>query len=240
MPSNPLRRQLSTVLAAFAIVLASGCALGSSVPAGDPQSAGTEAVVGTVVGGQLAAYRSPAAARPFLVLGRTTAFGSPTVVLVRAVRRDWLQVLLPNRPNGLSGWVRRSTVTLSKVRYRLRVSLATRQLVVYYDNTELFRTAAAVGAPATPTPTGLFFLTDAVRVPASQPAYGPFALGLSGHSPVLARFGDGDAQIALHGTASPGLLGRAVSHGCVRISNSQISRLARLLPLGTPVQIDAG
>jgi len=234
------RLWLSAVITTIVVALTTGCGNSSSVPAVSPQAAGTEAaVVGTVAVRQLSAYTAPDAARPFLRLSATTPFGSPRVVLVRAARGSWLQVLLPVRPNGSSAWVRRSELTLTKVRYRVRVSLAARQLVIYRGEEELFRTKAAVGASTTPTPSGLYFVTDVVRTSTQQAAYGPYALGLSGHSPVLERFGDGDAQIALHGTSRPDALGQAVSKGCVRIGNSAITRLAKELPLGTPVQIDA-
>ena len=54
---------------------------------------------------------------------------------------------------------------------------------------------------------------------------------------MLQSFGGGPGQIGIHGTNEPGALGTDVSHGCVRISNASITKLARLLPLGTPVQI---
>jgi lipoprotein-anchoring transpeptidase ErfK/SrfK len=54
---------------------------------------------------------------------------------------------------------------------------------------------------------------------------------------VLFSFGGGPGQIGLHGTNAPRLLGRDVSHGCVRMRNQAITRLARMLPLGTPVRI---
>ena len=241
MTSSRLTSGLASGLTALALLLVAGCSMGASTTSALVRPAAVdETVVATASGAQLASYLSPEATQPFLVLGRTTALGSPTVVLVQAVRPGWLQVLLPNRPNGLTGWVHRAEVTLSRVRYRVRVSLAARQLVVYRDGVELLRTPAAVGAAATPTPSGLFFLTDIVAVSAGQPAYGPYALGLSGHSPVLARFGDGDAQIALHGSDDPASLGQPVSHGCIRIGNVQIRELAQMLPLGSPVQIDAG
>jgi lipoprotein-anchoring transpeptidase ErfK/SrfK len=68
-------------------------------------------------------------------------------------------------------------------------------------------------------------------------AYGPYAFGLSAHSNVLYSFGGGPGQIGLHGTNNPASLGTNASHGCIRISNAGITKLARLLPLGTPVTI---
>jgi lipoprotein-anchoring transpeptidase ErfK/SrfK len=60
---------------------------------------------------------------------------------------------------------------------------------------------------------------------------------LSAYSDVLYSFGGGPGQIGLHGTNEPSALGTNVSHGCIRISNVAITQLARILPLGTPVQI---
>ena len=45
----------------------------------------------------------------------------------------------------------------------------------------------------------------------------------------------GDGMVGLHGTDAPGSIGRAVSHGCIRIGNADISKLALMLPLGTPL-----
>jgi len=43
--------------------------------------------------------------------------------------------------------------------------------------------------------------------------------------------------IGTHGTDEPPLIPGRPSHGCVRVENSAISRLARLMPIGTPVLI---
>lgn len=43
----------------------------------------------------------------------------------------------------------------------------------------------------------------------------------------------------IHGTNQPETIGRDVSHGCIRVHNDVIRGLARLLPLGTPVEIRA-
>jgi lipoprotein-anchoring transpeptidase ErfK/SrfK len=43
--------------------------------------------------------------------------------------------------------------------------------------------------------------------------------------------------IAIHGTDAPAMIGSAVSHGCLRIHNTDIRRLLRLAEEGTPVEI---
>ena len=44
-------------------------------------------------------------------------------------------------------------------------------------------------------------------------------------------------EVGIHGTDAPQLLPGRVSHGCIRLPNDAIVRLARLMPLGTPVTI---
>ena len=94
--------------------------------------------------------------------------------------------------------------------------------------------AVAVGTGGTPTPLGTFYLTELIR-PVGQPWYGPYAYTLSAHSDVLHAFMGGDGTVGLHGTNNPGSIGRAASHGCIRVSNTTITKLAGMLPLGTPV-----
>jgi lipoprotein-anchoring transpeptidase ErfK/SrfK len=43
--------------------------------------------------------------------------------------------------------------------------------------------------------------------------------------------------IGIHGTDQPQILPGYVSHGCVRMRNSSVLRLRRLMPIGTPVAI---
>ena len=68
----------------------------------------------------------------------------------------------------------------------------------------------------------------------NMPAYGPIAFGLSARSNVLTDW-LGGGFIGIHGTNQPGILPGRVSHGCIRMRNSAVLRLRRLMPLGTPV-----
>jgi lipoprotein-anchoring transpeptidase ErfK/SrfK len=174
-------------------------------------------------------------------LPATTTFGTPTVVLVSQVGagadEGWLQVLLPVRPNGSTGWVRADDVVTRTVSLTVEVDRDRRTLSVRDGDRRLLTTDAAVGDPDHPTPAGQFYVVDKLRTPAPDGAYGPFALGLSARSDVLTEFAGGDGQVGIHGTNDPSSIGRAVSHGCVRVDNGAIAQLAELLPLGTPVTI---
>jgi lipoprotein-anchoring transpeptidase ErfK/SrfK len=85
----------------------------------------------------------------------------------------------------------------------------------------------------------MFYLTALLRQPTRGGAYGPYAFGLSGFSPVLRHFAGGPGQLGLHGTNDPSSIGHSVTHGCIRVRNRVISMLAHRLPLGTPLVVTA-
>lgn len=148
---------------------------------------------------------------------------------------DWLQVYLPVRPNGSTGWVRTTDVTQATIPYRIEISTAAHQLQLYQGSQLLQSYPAATGTGGTPTPLGLFYLTELLAP--TNTGYGPYAYGLSGFSEVLTSFGGGPGQIGLHGTDDAASIGTSTSHGCIRLANPNITALAELLPLGTPVRI---
>ncbi len=159
------------------------------------------------------------------------------MLLVVAQDQDWLQVLLPLRPNGSLGWIRRSDVDLTTITQRIEIDRGAHRLHVFNADELVMDEPIAVGRPTTPTPSGQFFITELLRPPNAAGAYGPYAFTLSGYSNVFQRFGSGDGAVGLHGTNEPRSVGTDASHGCVRVSNDVIRQLAMTLPLGTPVLI---
>jgi lipoprotein-anchoring transpeptidase ErfK/SrfK len=121
--------------------------------------------------------------------------------------------------------------------YRVRVRLGTRRLELLKAGQVINRWKVGVGMSAYPTPTGLFAISEVVPQPNPRGFFGPFILTLSAHSDQLTDFDRGDGQVAIHGTNLPGLLGGAVSHGCVRIANTAITKVAKLVPPGAPVEV---
>jgi hypothetical protein len=147
----------------------------------------------------------------------------------------WLRVLLPERPNGSTGWiVARSALTIA-LRHRVVVDLSARSLHHFRGRRLIHRFRVGIGTPSTPTPTGVTFVWARVPQPSPSGPYGVFALGLGAFSPVLTDW-PGGGRSAIHGTADPGDRGRAVSHGCVRVYNPDMTKLAGI-PMGTPVVI---
>ena len=165
--------------------------------------------------------------------------GSPLVFFVQERENDRFRVLLPVRPNGSQGWVRASDVTLFQHDYRITVSTGRHELRVYRAGKVVMRVPVGLGTSTTPTPGGVFYVKELIRPNDPKGAYGPYAYGLSGYSDVLDEFLGGDGVIGIHGTDDPASVGRSVSHGCIRLRNEAITRLAGMLPLGVPVQITA-
>ncbi len=158
--------------------------------------------------------------------------------LVEDLVRGWVEVDLPLRPSGSTGWIRAADLRLTTTRYRIDVHLSAHSLDVYDGTRAVMHEVVAIGAPATPTPTGHFFIRALLRAATPGTVYGPFAYALSGFSQVLDTFDGSDAEIGIHGNDDPTVLGHDVSHGCIRMSNEGITDLAGMLPLGTPVDIE--
>ena len=163
--------------------------------------------------------------------------GAPLVFLVERQVPGWLQVDLPIRPNGATGWVREGDVTLTPINYRVRVELHAFRITVWRGSEVILSEPVGLGTGRTPTPGGRYYIKELLKPPDPRGPYGPYAYGLSGFSNVLTSFAGGDGVVGIHGTNDPSSIGRSVSHGCIRMSNSGITRLAKILPLGTPVEI---
>lgn len=166
------------------------------------------------------------------------------MILKEATARDgerWLQVQLPIRPSGTTGWIRGDFLAVSHAPYAIEISLRRRLVTIRRGARVVRRFRAVVGAPSTPTPRGLFALYEIV--PQANPGgfIGPWALHLTATSRQAFDFGDGPVnRVAIHGRGGTSLqtpLGSAASHGCIRIDNVHVTWMARHLVPGTPVFI---
>lgn len=186
---------------------------------------------------RLPVFRTPGDARPFRVLDAQTILGTPTVVLITRDTGDWMEVLLPGRPNGETGWITDTGIERYEVQRQAVIDLDSRTLTVFDGDKPIFETTVGIGSPSSPTPTGTFFVTDAVRITVPTGAWGPYAFGLSARSDSVTEFNGGDGIIGIHGTNRPNSIGEAQSLGCVRLSNDVMLELADLLSVGSPVTI---
>jgi hypothetical protein len=165
-------------------------------------------------------------------------YGIPTVALVRGLSRDGLHGLVhvPYVARRASGWIALRGLERSWTRVSVEADLSEHRITVHRSEDVLFRAPAATGAPWSPTPTGRYFVTDRVPFP-NGGVLGAFAFGISGIQPNLPPGWNGGDQLAIHGTNDPSSIGRSSSAGCLRVSESALTRLRRVLRLGTPVVV---
>lgn len=174
-------------------------------------------------------------------LRATTEHGSPEVYLALAEADGedgarWVKVRIPRRPNGQTGWVPRAALG----RYRLItkalvVDRRALRVTLYRHGRRVLQFPVGVGASATPTPGGRFWIREKLTY-RRDPLYGDRALGTSAYAPRLENWPLGGV-IGMHGTGQPELIPGRPSHGCIRIKNPDIRRLFRAVPVGTPVRI---
>jgi lipoprotein-anchoring transpeptidase ErfK/SrfK len=193
-------------------------------------------------------YTQPETGSQKVEVAAKTEAGAPTTFAIvgdaspGATREHpgWYEVALRDRPNASTGWVPESSVDVTKTPFRIFVDLKGRNLRVEKDGTGVFTTTVAIGTEENPTPVNGTYVTELIQNTKPEGSYGPYAFGLAMHSDTLSEFGGGDGQVGIHGTNRPELIGQAVSHGCVRLKNSDIQELVDLqLPLGVPVFITA-
>jgi lipoprotein-anchoring transpeptidase ErfK/SrfK len=224
------------------IAISLGIVLGllSAAPAG--AVAPSQAVV--TLNASHAIYASPGGLREATISRGRPITGEATTLPVLATRGDWLRVRLPGRllpgaPNGRTGWIQAAHARLWAIRWHIVVSLPERTARIFNGGRLVKTYRVVVGAPASPTPAGQFFVEENIAEPPSFPG-APYALATSARSEVFSEFDGGPGQVALHGVGGGlgGTPGTAASHGCVRFTTAAISWLAARIYPGTPVTIN--
>jgi len=164
-------------------------------------------------------------------------YGVPITIWIEATDATgaWGKVQLPYVWPRIDGWIRLHGLARTRTNLVVSVDLSQHTVRVYRSGELRFRVQGATGAPASPTPPGMYVVTD--RVPFGGGALGTFAFGISGIQPRLPAGWSGGDQLAIHGTNEPWSIGRSVSAGCVRVSEWSLDHFRPLLQLGTPVII---
>ena len=221
---------------------ASTATLPSQSPSATPQGIAPGALIATTAVDQLAVFSAPNGDVIMnLSQWSAQAFAPLTLMAIDSAMVEgagWLEVLLPVKPNGSTGWIRSADVTVSSTDVAIDIYLDERELDLSRAGEVVATYAVAVGTPETPTPLGTFYITDPLDFTTNPTGvYGSWALGISGFSEVLDEFYGGPPQVAIHGTNEPELVGQAVSNGCIRMANEDATELASQVGLGTPVII---
>ncbi len=149
----------------------------------------------------------------------------------------WVRVRIASLPNGRTGWIRRPALAgYTSVATRLVIDREKRTATLLADGRVVLVVPVGIGTAATPTPVGEFYVRNRLTSDAS-PAYGPLAFGTSARSAVLTDWPAG-GFIGIHGTDRPDLIPGAISHGCIRLRNADLLRLADRLEIGTPITVE--
>ena len=228
--------------AAAALLLALAAAFAPGAGAG-PSAASAVDVVGsgTLTWKKVAVHAQPTRESKIVaVLREFRPDFSPQVVLAlsqiaqsKTGQPTWYRISVPGRPNGKTGWVPAGSVELRPVQKRLFVDRSERRFE-FWDGGRLVRKGkVAVGAPGAETPTGLFYVQS--KFTPNAEILGAYAFETSAYSKLSDWPGGG--IVGVHGTPWPWLLGRNVSHGCVRLHNDDVRWLRARMPVGTPIKI---
>jgi lipoprotein-anchoring transpeptidase ErfK/SrfK len=119
---------------------------------------------------------------------------------------------------------------------RLEVDLSDRELRVLEDGETIDRFPVSIGEEKYPTPEGNFTIRKVIWNPAWVPPDSKWARGKTPKPPghpenpmkrVKMFFKEPDYYI--HGTGAEDSLGKAESHGCLRMSPEDVTRLAQLV-----------
>lgn len=207
---------------------------------GDPVSLGVVTTWAPVLEASAARSRPQATAPVVARLAARTPEGGRNIVVVTEPeaapgRGGWVRVRLPGTPGGL-GWVARDTLgPFAGVNTEAVVDLGRRTFTLARRGRVVFQAPVGVGTAAAPTPSGQFYVRS--RLGRYRGAfYGPLAFGLSAEAPGLTDW-PVEGGLGIHGTNRPQLVPGAVSRASIRLRNPDLRRLARLMPVGTPVTI---
>jgi lipoprotein-anchoring transpeptidase ErfK/SrfK len=193
--------------------------------------------IATVLADEIEVRSEPDGGEVVHTLASPNDFGADRTFLVQQVQGEWLEVLLPVRPNGSTGWIEAGDVEVTVTEFRVAIDMSDFTFTVTEGEEELLTGPIGIGTNQTPTPPGEYYFTELLKPSDPGGEYGAYAFGLSGHSDTLESFAGGPGQLGVHGTDDESGLGGEVSHGCIRVSNDDITWMAERLPIGTPVEI---
>jgi lipoprotein-anchoring transpeptidase ErfK/SrfK len=119
---------------------------------------------------------------------------------------------------------------------RLIVNIASRKIILVEDGKVVKMYPVAVGKHTTPSPAGSFHIASHVVNPTYSHDGKVVRPGPS--NPVGTRWmGLGFKGYGIHGTNEPKSIGRAASHGCIRMRNRDVEELFELVRVGDEVDL---
>jgi lipoprotein-anchoring transpeptidase ErfK/SrfK len=128
------------------------------------------------------------------------------------------------------------TTTCARGNRVILVSLEDRKLALLEDGQVKKVYTVAVGKPTTPSPSGTFTIARRVKNP-SYSHNGKTVLPGPGN-PVGTRWmGLSVKGYGIHGTNEPKSIGKAASHGCIRMAQKDLEEMYELVSVGETVEL---
>jgi lipoprotein-anchoring transpeptidase ErfK/SrfK len=116
------------------------------------------------------------------------------------------------------------------------VSLEDRKLALVEDGQVKKIYTVAVGKPATPSPVGTFIIERRVVNPTYS--HNGVTVAPGPNNPVGTRWmGLSIRGYGIHGTNAPNSIGKAASHGCIRMAKADLEELYPLVSVGDTVEL---
>lgn len=198
--------------------------------------------VGKAVGPVVIYAQPSTSARVKTKVGKLNLNGYPSLFLVDATRevngRLWYKVWVAMRPNGSRGWIPEGKLAFYHTSSKIKIDLSERTLTVFRRGELIDTFPVAIGKRGLETPTGFFFVNQKLKPPYPGGSYGALAIGISAFQmKIPADSWIQGGPVAIHGTNEPSLIGKAVSHGCVRMHDKDVLKVSKYVPAGSPVEI---
>lgn len=164
--------------------------------------------------------------------------GKPAIAIVIPPDPSLYQPTLP--PLGDSTYY--LPVDTNVLGMRLVVRLSQRRVYLYKQDQVVASYPIAIGKPGWETPVGEYRVFNMEKNPIFKSFKSGRIIKPGPDNPLGVRWigiwTDGKTQLGFHGTNEPELIGHAVSHGCIRMLNKDVTALFDQVAIGTPVRVE--
>ena len=150
----------------------------------------------------------------------------------------WLVPILASliTPSALAQNPSDAAPSVARAQRQVIVSVPDRKLVVMQDGAVLRVFEVAVGADVSPSPSGTFEIVTRLTEPTYYHA--GVVIPPGSNNPLGPRWvGLNKKGYGIHGTNAPGSIGKAASHGCIRMRNRDIVQFFAMVGVGDTVEI---
>ncbi len=128
------------------------------------------------------------------------------------------------------------TAPTAAAKREIVVSLEDRKLALVEDGQTIKVYSVAIGKPTTPSPAGTFTIQRRVTNPTYH--HDGKTIPPGPHNPVGTRWmGLSIKGYGIHGTNEPKSIGKAASHGCIRMAKTDLEEFYPLVQVGDTVEI---